>query len=93
MRKKKFLQIFFVNYFNFSYFLFVSKFYKKEWSQKPVNKEMVSEEIIYNSNIINNVLYTTKDANGNEYDNCFERTNRSDSPNILYLTDVEALIN
>ena len=94
MRKKNFLQIFFLLIILISVIFYsYQKFYKKEEVKKPVNKEMVSEEIIYNSNIINNVLYTTKDTNGNEYTiTALKGQIDVDSPNILYLTDVEALI-
>ena len=57
------------------------------------NLQLLKEKTIYNSNIINNVRYTTKDTNGNEYTiTALKGQIDVDSPNILYLTDVEALI-
>ena len=53
--------------------------------KEPVNKNL-TDEIIYNSNIINNVNYTTKDANGNEYIiTALKGEIDLNDPNILYL--------
>tara|TARA_B100001057_G_C22861031_1_gene954513 strand:- start:2454 stop:2987 length:534 start_codon:yes stop_codon:yes gene_type:complete len=61
--------------------------------EKPINKDNFLDEIVYNSNIINNVNYTTKDTNGNEYIiTALKGQIDLDNPNILYLTDVEAII-
>ena len=60
---------------------------KKELVAEP------SEDIKYNSNIISNVNYTTKDADGNEYIiRALEGEIDYVKPNILYLTNVNALI-
>ena len=77
-------------HFFFSYFLY-SKFYieneKKEF-------EEAENEDIYNSNIIENVKYTTKDKDGNEYI-ITALTGEIDysNPDILFLTKVRAVIN
>ena len=68
-----------------------SKFFKeKETVQIEPNKE---EAEVYSSNIIKNVKYTTKDAEGNEYtitasEDEIDYTNS----NILYLKNVRGLI-
>tara|TARA_X000000368_G_C23023092_1_gene708921 strand:+ start:295 stop:870 length:576 start_codon:yes stop_codon:yes gene_type:complete len=71
----------------FFYTKFINKNEKQELEIKP------SEDIKYNSNIITNVNYTTKDADGNEY---IIRAMQGEidyaNPNILYLTNVNALI-
>ena len=52
-----------------------------------------NEDIIYNSNIIENVNYTTKDADGNEYAiNALQGEIDYSNSNILYLTQVKAKI-
>ena len=52
-----------------------------------------SEEIKYNSNIISNVNYTTKDADGNEYIiRALKGEIDYEKPNVLYLTKVNALV-
>ena len=52
-----------------------------------------NEDIIYNSNIIENVNYTTKDADGNEYAiNALQGEIDYSNSNILYLTNVYAII-
>ena len=92
MTRKKILLIFFLFIFLFSVFFYIyQKFDNKE--EKIINKNDISDEIIYNANIINNVNYATKDANGNEYIITALRGQIDlDNPNILYLTDVEAVI-
>ena len=92
MTRKKILLIFFLLIFLFSVIFYIyQKFDNKE--EKIINKNDISDEIIYNANIINNVNYATKDANGNEYIITALRGQIDlDNPNILYLTDVEAVI-
>ena len=63
---------------------------KKEENIIENNKE---EEILYNSNVIKNVNYTTKDAKGNEYIiNASIGEIDFNNNNIIFLTDVDALI-
>ena len=61
--------------------------------EKKETIEEDSENIIYNSNIIENVEYTTKDKDGNEY---FITAKEGEidftKPNIIFLKDVYALI-
>ena len=66
------------------------KFYKDtESSALPTNEENIDS----NSNIIENVSYTTKDGKGNEYlINAFKAEIDFSAPNILYLTKVDALV-
>ena len=91
MRRKKILLIFLVLIF-FIVFVFFIHQKLDEKVKEPVNKNL-NDEIIYNSNIINNVNYTTKDANGNEYIiTALKGEIDLDDPNVLYLTDVSAII-
>ena len=65
MLNKKFVKIFF-------YFLFfivcALMIYLKSFKTAEIDQKLIeNEEIIYNSNIIQNVEYSTKDAKGNEY--------------------------
>ena len=68
-----------------------SKFFNKE---QTVELEPIKEEReIYSSNIIKDVKYTTKDAEGNEYTiTAAEGEIDYTNSNILYLTNVNALI-
>tara|TARA_Y100001958_G_C21046060_1_gene413962 strand:+ start:70 stop:642 length:573 start_codon:yes stop_codon:yes gene_type:complete len=91
MKRKKILLISLVLIF-FIVIIFLN--YKKIDNEvkAPIN-DNIKDEIIYNSNVINNVNYTTKDANGNEYIiTALKGQIDIDNPNILYLTDVEAII-
>ena len=73
------------------FFYIFKKFDKKV--EKPLKENNISDEIIYNANIINNVNYTTKDANGNEYIiTALKGQIDLKNPNIIYLTDVKAII-
>ena len=67
------------------------KFFKKS-PNVEIKKEII-EEIPYNSNIIKNVNYSTKDADGNEYIiNALKGEIDYSNSSIIYLTDVTALI-
>ena len=70
-----------------SYFYFFKK-------NKIIESNETNDEVLYNSNIIKNVNYTSKDANGNEYiiDAEIGEIDYSNS-DIIYLTDVKAVIN
>ena len=72
-------------------FLYFKSFKEKEQSTKP--QAETYEEMVYNSNIINDVFYTTIDADGNEY---IIRASLGEidytKPNVIYLTKVNALI-
>jgi hypothetical protein len=92
MNKKKYLIIFFLIIFLiFIFFNIISKF-KQKVEKKPIKNE-ISEEMVYNSNIINDVSYTTKDANGNEYTiKALQGQIDLNNSNIIFLTDVKAVI-
>ena len=70
--------------------LMYSSIFKKEKIEKEVSKE---EGVPYNSNIIENVNYSSKDAKGNEYiiDASQGEIDYSNS-NVIYLTNVKAII-
>ena len=90
MRKK--LKLFLIIIFFFGIVtLLITKFYDKKEIQ--VIKENVDEETTYNSNIIENVRYESKDIKGNKY--VIEaRLGEIDykNPSIIFLTDVKASI-
>jgi len=68
-----------------------SKFFKEEEALQIEPKTEEGE--VYSSNIIKNVKYTTKDAEGNEYTiKASEAEIDYTNSNILYLTNVSALI-
>ena len=92
MKKKN---IIYIIIFLLIIFLFLwSKYTKNNREGKLVEAEANnSDEIIYNSNIIENVYYSSKDSKGNEYiikaakgEIDFKQTA------IIYLTNVKALI-
>tara|TARA_B100001248_G_C27304610_1_gene418811 strand:+ start:284 stop:859 length:576 start_codon:yes stop_codon:yes gene_type:complete len=92
MNKKKIGKFFFIILFLFlisilTYFKF---FVEKEVVEQNPQK---NEKNIYSSNIIKDVKYTTKDADGNEYIITAEQGEIDYSnSNVLYLTKVKALI-
>ena len=92
MKKNKIVKIFFIFFITFAFFLIYLKFFKIE--NKIVNNEqIIIKEEIYSSNIIENVNYSSKDADQNEYlitalKGEIDYTN----PNIIYLTNVKAEI-
>ena len=91
MSVKKIGQIFFISLIVISFLFIYFKFFKKT-EQVKKQSEIVEEEI-YQSNIIKDVNYTTKDADGNEY---IIRAMQAEidytNPNVLFLTEVNALI-
>ena len=92
MKKNKIVKIFFIFFITFAIYLIYLKFFKVE--NKIVNNEqIIIKEEIYSSNIIENVNYSSKDADQNEYlitalQGEIDYTN----PNIIYLTNVKAEI-
>ncbi|MDA7604079.1 LPS export ABC transporter periplasmic protein LptC [Candidatus Pelagibacter sp.] len=69
--------------------------YLKFSKEKNISKmdEVISEEDSYNSNIMENVSYSSKDAKGNEYTvNASQGEIDYKKPNVIYLTNVQALI-
>ncbi len=93
MVKKKIVKIFFlILLICFAIFFVYSKYVKKT---EIINEQeiSVSDDVLYSSNIINDVRYTTKDANGNEYIiTALKGEIDYNNANILYLTEVKALI-
>ena len=66
--------------------------YSKEKNVLRVDK-VVSDDDLYDSNIMENVSYSSKDAKGNEYIvNASQGEIDYDKPNVIYLTDVKAFI-
>mgnify|MGYP001463236613 CR=1 FL=1 len=91
MYTKKFVKFFFILLIILLtiYFTYSKYFQKNEISIV----EEVTEDIIYNSNILKDVEYTTKDSDGNEYIiKALEGEIDFSNPNIIYLTNVYALI-
>ena len=92
MNIKKILIIFFIFIFTFlaSFLIFKKFFEKKETLNLNVS---LPEENISNSNIIENVNYTSKDTQGNEYTiNASKGEIDYSNSSILYLTNVSAII-
>ena len=72
------------------YFLY-ENFFKFE--EVKITKKVAEEEVIYKSNIIENVNYVTKDKDGNEYIINASQGEIDYSPNIIYLTKINAVVN
>ncbi len=93
MQIKKNVIIFFLFILIITFLTFLYLYYFKENKQITEPKTETNEEIVYSSNIINDVYYTTVDADGNEY---IIRASLGEidynKPNIIYLTKVDALI-
>ena len=91
MSLKKFVKIFFVIFlFLILFFLISFKYFKNKEIQDVENKK---EDISYNSNILKDIEYNTKDKDGNEYlIEALEGEIDFSNPNILFLTNVRALI-
>ena len=89
---KKYVNIFLLLFSILILFLF----FFKHRAQKEITisePTIKSEDVVYNSNIIENVNYTTKDADGNEYlINAIEGEIDYSNSNIIYLKKVKANI-
>tara|TARA_B100000900_G_C20459258_1_gene666508 strand:+ start:344 stop:919 length:576 start_codon:yes stop_codon:yes gene_type:complete len=73
------------------FYFFYSKFFSKDKIIKAEIEEI--EENLYSSNVINDVSYTTKDTNGNEYlIKALIGEIDFNNSQIIYLTKVQALI-
>ena len=90
---KKFGKIFFIILIFTILIILYLKFFKKKENEIVQNNQKEPESEVYSSNIIKDVKYTVKDADGNEYiiTAAEGEIDYSDS-NILYLTKVRALI-
>ena len=84
---KKFGIFFFVI---FLFFFIFSKIFK---TNKTSQVNQKNDEIKYSANIIDDVSYTSKDADGNEYIiKALKGEIDIENSNILFLTEVKALI-
>ena len=94
MSKKKKIVIFFtVSFLTIILLILYFEYFKKAEKLEIIKKQEKIEDIQTNSNIIKDVNYTTKDADGNEYIiNALQGEVDFSDPNTLYLTDVKALI-
>ena len=93
MKKNKIVKVFFIFFIITTIILVYFKFYKKKYSKITTNETLGVEEKVYNSNIIENVNYSTKDAEGNEYIiTAFKGEIDYGNSSIIYLTDVKAEI-
>ena len=88
--KKNIFIILFI--FLLSLFLYL-KFFGEKNKESIEIKTKIDEKTLYNSNIIENVNYSTKDAKGNEYIiNAKKGEIDYSNSNILYLTKLSAVI-
>ena len=95
MIKKKIGKVFFLIliFITISTIIYLKFFKKKEKEEKVKLDTQEQEDINYSSNIIKDVNFTTKNADGNEYTiTALKGEIDYSNPNILYLTDVVALI-
>ena len=92
MLKKKIIIIFFTLLFLSFLTLFINhKFFKK--SNDTTQAQNKTEDVVYKSNIIEDVNYTTRDSDGNEYIiNALKGEIDFSNTKIIFLTDVSALI-
>ena len=96
MKKKIFLKIVLILSLIIITWFVYSEYFKKDKSKlsKPVNPTSeIEEDAVYNSNIIKDINYTSRDLKGNEYiliaNECEIDLENSD---IIFLTDVTAYI-
>ena len=96
MKKKIFLEIeLILSLIIITWFVFF-KYFKEDKSKfsKPVNPTTeIEEEAVYNSNIIKDINYTSRDLKGNEYILIAKKGEIDlDNSDIIFLTDVTAYI-
>jgi hypothetical protein len=96
MKKKIFLKIVLILSLIIITWFVYSEYFKKDKNKlsKPANPiSEIEEEAVYNSNIIKDINYTSKDLKGNEY-NLIAKEGEIDldNSNIIFLTDVTAYI-
>ena len=93
---KKIFIIVFIFFFLFLITFFYFVFLKKKETIKVITNpsdKISSNNLSSKSNIIENVNYSSKDANGNEYIiDALQGEIEYSNPNIIYLTNVVALI-
>ena len=95
MDLKKIFKIFFIiSILILICFLVYLSFVKNDHETKQDSKNSTQEEIISQSNIIKDVNYTTRDAEGNEYIiTALQAEIDYSNTNVLFLTKVKGLIN
>jgi hypothetical protein len=96
MKKKNFLKIILIlSLIIISWFVY-SEYFKEDKNKlsKPVNPTSeIEEEAVYNSNIIKDINYTSRDLKGNEYILIAKEGEIDlDNSDIIFLTDVTAYI-
>ena len=96
MKKKIFLKIVLILSLIIITWFVYSEYFKEDKSKlsKPVNPTAeIEEEAVYNSNIIKDINYTSRDLKGNEY-NLIAKEGEIDLDNsdIIFLIDVTAYI-
>ncbi len=96
MKKVNFLKLLLISSLVILTWFIYSKYFKNNENllSKPIkSSQSIDEEVIYNSNIIKDINYTSRDLKGNEYILIAKEgeidLNNSD---IIYLTDVTAYI-
>ena len=96
MTKKNFLKIMLILSLIILTFLIYFEYFKEDKSKlsKPVNPTTeTGEETVYNSNIIKDINYTSRDLKGNEYILIAKEGEIDlDNNDIIFLTDVTAYI-
>ena len=96
MTKKNFLKIMLILSLIILTFFVYFKYFKEDKSKlsKPVNPTTeTAEETVYNSNIIKDINYTSRDLKGNEYILIAKEGEIDlDNNDIIFLTDVTAYI-
>jgi lipopolysaccharide export system protein LptA len=96
MKKKIFLKIVLILSLIIITWFVYSEYFKEDKSKlsKPVNPTSeIEEDAVYNSNIIKDINYTSKDLKGNEYIlEAKEGEIDFDNSDIIFLTDVTAYI-
>lgn len=96
MKKKIFLKIVLILSLIIITWFVYSEYFKKDKSKlsKPVNPTSeIEEDAVYNSNIIKDINYTSRDLKGNEYIIIAKEGEIDlDNSDIIFLTDVTAYI-
>ena len=95
-KKKNFLKIILILSLIIITWFVYSKYFKKDkilFSETVDAKIEIDEETIYNSNIIKDINYTSRDLKGNEYILVAKEGEIDiDNSDIIFLTDVTAYI-
>ena len=96
MKKKIFLKIVLILSLIIITWFVYSKYFKEDKNKlsKPVNPtSKIEEDAVYNSNIIKDINYTSRDLKGNEYILVAKEGEIDlDNSDIIFLTDVTAYI-